>query len=85
MGIKSGRSPNFRNCETPNLGTQEKRHLDVVPMACHRKYYKGKVVPSSNPGHGESYESMYASNSSMHQKCSNYALINLLFSLCKLI
>jgi hypothetical protein len=56
MGIKSGRSSNFKNCEIPHLGTREKHHLDVVPMACHRKYYKGKVMPFSNLGHGESYE-----------------------------
>jgi hypothetical protein len=66
MGVQNGRSPNFRNCEILNLGTQEKRHLDVVPMACHRNYYKGKVVPSPSRSHGESYESMYAHGSSVH-------------------
>jgi hypothetical protein len=41
---------------------------------------KGK--PPS-PGHGELCESMYAYGSSVHQKCSNYALTNLLFGLCR--
>jgi hypothetical protein len=31
---------------------------------------------------GESCESMFARGSSVHQKCSNYALTNLLFGLC---
>jgi hypothetical protein len=33
--------------------------------------------------HGESCESVFAHGLSVHQKCSNYALINLLFGLCK--
>jgi hypothetical protein len=34
-------------------------------------------------GHAESYETVFARGSSVHQKCSNYALTNLLFGLCK--
>jgi len=34
-------------------------------------------------GHGVSCESVFARGSSVHQKCSNYALTNLLFCLCK--
>jgi hypothetical protein len=40
---------------------------------------------SPSPSHGESCESMYANGLFMHQKCSNYALTNLLFGLYKLI
>jgi hypothetical protein len=36
-----------------------------------------------SPGHGESCESVFARSSSMQQKCSNYALTNLLFGLCR--
>jgi hypothetical protein len=36
-----------------------------------------------NLGRGESYESEFARGSSYHQKCSNYALTNLLFGLCR--
>jgi hypothetical protein len=54
-------------------------------MACYKDYYKGKVVPSPSPSHGESCESMYASGLFVHQKCSNYVLTNLLFGLYKLI
>jgi len=40
-------------------------------------------MASLNPRRGESCKSMFAHGSSMHQKCSNYALTNLLFNLCK--
>jgi hypothetical protein len=36
-----------------------------------------------SPSCGESYESVYAHGSFVHQKWSNYALTNLLFGLCK--
>ncbi len=36
-----------------------------------------------SPGRGESCEFVFACGSSMHQKCSNYALTNLLFGLCR--
>jgi len=64
----------------------EKHHLGLVPMVNHKEYYKGEgggFPPSA--GHVESCESMYVCGSSMHLKCSNYALTNLLFGLCKLI
>jgi hypothetical protein len=39
------------------------------------------LPPSSS--HGESCESVFAHGSSVHQKCSDYALTNLLFGFCK--
>jgi hypothetical protein len=53
-------------------------------MVRHREYYKGEGggFPQSS-GHGESYEFVFAYGSSMHQKCLNYALTNLLFGLCR--
>jgi len=62
--------------------SREKWHLGVTPMANHREYYKGGrwwLPPSL--GRGESCELVYACGSSVHQKCSNYALTNLLFNL----
>jgi hypothetical protein len=55
-------------------------------MANHRKYYtrEGGDFPPSL-GHGESYEYVYAHGLTMHKNCSNYALTNLLFSLCKYV
>jgi hypothetical protein len=55
-------------------------------MVSHKEYYKGEggglpqvqtMVSLTNP--------VYACGSSMHQKCSNYALTNLLFGLRRLI
>ncbi len=43
---------------------------------------KGRWWLPSNLGRGESYEFVCACGSSMHQKCSNYALSNL-FGLCR--
>jgi hypothetical protein len=53
------------------------------PVTKHKEYYKvegggeGWWLPPS-PGRNESCESVFARVSSMHQKCSNYALTNLL-------
>jgi hypothetical protein len=44
-----------------------------------------KVMASQNLGRDEFCESMYARGSSTHQKCSNCALTNLLFGLCRSI
>jgi hypothetical protein len=80
MGLQSYKSPNFRNFKTPTWESQDKMTFG------HKEYYKGGRwwLPSSL-GHGESCEFVFARGSSMHRKCSNYALINLLFGLCKSI
>jgi hypothetical protein len=44
---------------------------------------RGKVVASLSSGCGESCESVFACGSSVHQKCSNCAVTNLLFGLCR--
>ncbi len=45
----------------------------------------GRWWPPSSLGYGEFCESTYARGLSMHWKCSNYALTNLLFDLCRSI
>jgi hypothetical protein len=60
-----------------------KWHLGVSLMVKHREYYKGKVVASPSSSYGESCEFVFAHGSSVHQKCFDYALTNLLFSLCR--
>jgi hypothetical protein len=78
--------PILRILWLPIWESWEKWHLDVAPVANHREYYKGEgggFPPSLD--YGESCESMYANCLSVHQKCSNYALTNLLFGLCKSI
>jgi hypothetical protein len=60
-----------------------KWHLGAGPVARHREYYKGgRWWLPPNLSHGESCEFVYVRGSSMHQKCFNYALTNLLFGLC---
>jgi len=65
-----------------NPGT--KCHLDASPMAKHRIYYKGEGVAfPPSPNRSESCEFEFARDSSVHPKCSNYAVTNLLFGLYK--
>jgi hypothetical protein len=68
----------------PFRSPRTKWHLGVGPVGNHKVYYKGgrRWLPPSS-GCGESCESMFARGSSVHQKCSSYALTNLLFSLCR--
>ncbi len=75
----------FREFWDSQLGSlRTKWHLCASPLARHREYHKGGRwwLPPS-PGRGGSYESMYVRGLSVHQKCSNYTLINLLFGLCR--
>jgi hypothetical protein len=65
----------------PLRSLETKCHLDVVPVERHRKYYKGE---------GSGFPQVWAVVSQklpmVHpstQKCWNYALTNVLFSLCK--
>jgi len=59
----------------------EKYHLDVTFMACHKKYYKKEGGGFPQVRAIMSLMNLCACGSSMHQKCSNYALTNLLFGL----
>jgi hypothetical protein len=53
-------------------------------MVIHKYYYKGGRwwLPPS-PVCGESCEFVYAHDSFVHQKCSNYTLTNSIFGLCR--
>jgi hypothetical protein len=72
IGLQSHGSPNFKIFGTPNLGVLGQNDIWVLASW---------LPPSSN--RGESCESVFVHGSSMHQKCSNYALTNLLFDLCR--
>jgi len=86
MGLQSHKSPNFENFETPNLGVLGQNDNWVhAPWPSTKNTIKGKVWLPPNPGRGESCGSVFACGSSMHQKCSNYALTNLLFGLFKFV
>jgi hypothetical protein len=87
MGFQSCKSPNLRNFETPtNLGVAGQNDIWVqAPWLSIENNITGKVVLPPGSGRGGFYESVFACGSSMHQKCSNYALTNLLFGMCKFV
>jgi hypothetical protein len=73
----------FREFWDSNLGDLGQNDIWVLaPWPNTKNTIRGKVVASSSLSHGESYESMFARDLSVHQKYSNYALTNLLFGLC---
>jgi hypothetical protein len=81
MGFQSRGSPNFKNFGS--WESWDKVTFGCSPVANHREHFKkegGGFPPSL--GRDESCESAYARGSSVHQKCSNYTLTNLLFGLC---
>jgi hypothetical protein len=81
----------LQSCESPILGISgllEQNDIWVQSTWPGTKNtIREKVVasPKFGPclGHGESCESMFTYGLSVNQKCSNYALTNLLFGLCK--
>jgi hypothetical protein len=84
MDFQSYRSPNLGNFGIHNLGVLGQINIWVpVPWPSIDSTIMGKVVVPPSPGCGEFYESMFAYGSSAHQKCSNYALTNLLLGLCR--
>jgi hypothetical protein len=86
MGLQSHKRPNFGNFETPKLGVAgQKWHLGASPMTKHRLFIRGKVVVPPSLGRGESCEFVFAHGSSMHQKCSDYGPMNLLFDFCRFV
>ncbi len=81
MGLPSRKSPNFWEFRDSQLGSCKiKWHLGATLWLLINNIIRGKP-PSL--GRSESCEFVYVRGSSMHQKCSNYALTNLLFSLCR--
>jgi hypothetical protein len=85
MGLQSYESPNFENFGTFNLGVPGQNDIWVQALCPGTKNtIKGErwwLPPSLR--RGESCESVFARDLSVRQKCFNYALINLLFSLCR--
>jgi hypothetical protein len=70
----------------PTWSSETKWHLGVGPMARHREYYwGGRWWLPPNSGCGEFCEFVFTRGSFKHQKCSNYALTNLLIGLCRFV
>jgi len=86
IGLQSRKNSHFRNFGTPKLGVLGQNDIWVQAMWLGTKNnIMVKVVDSPKCGLCEFYECMFAHGLSMHQKCSNYALTNLLFGLCKFV
>jgi len=85
MGPQSCGSPNFKNFGI-NLGVPRENDIWVLaPWLGTKNTIRGKVIASPSSGRGEFYESVFICGLSVHQKCSNYALTNLLFGLCRFV
>jgi hypothetical protein len=83
-GLSKSQESQFWKFRNSNLGVLG--HNDIWVLASWpdiENIIRGKWWLPPNLGRGEFCESMFASDSSVHQKCSNYALINLLFGLCR--
>jgi hypothetical protein len=73
----------FREFWDFHLGVPGQNDIWVlVPWPSTKCIIKGKVLASPNLGRDEFCEFVFVCSSSMHQKCSDYELINLLFGLC---
>ncbi len=67
-----------------NLGVARQNDIWVqAPCPAIENTIRGRWQFPLSLGDGESCESMFAHGSSVHQKCSNYPLTNLLFGLCR--
>jgi hypothetical protein len=60
-------------------------HLDVTPWLIIDNIIRGRWWLPPTLGYGEFCEFVCAHGLFMHQKCSNYALTNFLFGLCKFV
>ncbi len=85
MDLQSYESLNFGNFGTPTWESRDKNDIWVLALwPCTNNTIKEKVVAFPKfEGRGESCESVFARGESVHKKCFNYALTNLLFGLCR--
>ncbi len=83
MGLQSRGNPNFGNFKT-HLGVLGQNDIWVlVPWLGTEYTVRGRWGLPPSSGRGEFHEFVFARGSFVHQKCSNYALTNLLFNLCR--
>jgi hypothetical protein len=86
MGLQSCKNPNFENFMTPNLGIPKQNDIWVqAPWLGINNTIRGKVLASPKP---RSWWILWVHVYPWFvraPKCSNYALTNLLFGLCKFV
>jgi hypothetical protein len=83
MGPQSCKSMNLGNFEITIRESWDKMTFGCGHVAMHREYYGGRWWLPPSSGCNEFCEFVFAHGSSVDQKCSNYALINLLFGWCR--
>jgi hypothetical protein len=84
MGLQSHGNPNFKKIETPDLGVLGQNDIWMQPLWLGiDNTLRGKMVVSPQIQGMMSLVNVYARGLFVHQKCSIYALINLLFYLCR--
>jgi hypothetical protein len=84
MGPQSYKSLNWRNFGIPTLESWDKMTFGCWPHGqAQRILLGGRWWLPPSLGRGEFYESVFAYGSFVEQKCSSYALTNLLFNLCR--
>jgi hypothetical protein len=87
MGIQSCSNPHFGNFKTPNLGVKIQNDIWVqVLWPSAKNIIRGKVITSLQSGlWWILWVYVCPLGLSVHQKCFNYALTNLLFGLRKFV
>jgi hypothetical protein len=86
MGLQSCGRPNSGNFGTPTWESQDKMTFGFWFHGQTQKIlYGGRWWLPPSLGRDEFCESVFACGSSVHQKCSNFALTDLLFNLCKFV
>jgi hypothetical protein len=85
MGPQSCRNPNFGNFKTPIWSIETKWNLGVGPVARHRVYYKGEGGGFPKSELWWILRVRVCPWFVRAPKCSNYALTNLLFGLCRFV
>jgi hypothetical protein len=86
MGLQNHRNPNLENFETPTWESKDKMTFGCWSHGQAQSILQGGrwwFPPSW--GHAKSCEFVFAHGLFMHQKCSNYALTNLLLGLCRYV
>jgi hypothetical protein len=84
MGFQSRKNPNYGNFETLIWEFWDKMTFGCWSCGhAHNILWGGRWWLPPSLGHGEFCESVFARWSSLHQRCSNCALTNLWFGLCR--
>jgi hypothetical protein len=86
MALQNSRSPDFECFKILNFGVPRQNGIWMQPSRLIiENTIRGRCWLRPNSSRDESCESMDLHGLSMHQKCSNHTLTNLLFGLCRFV